>query len=100
MNIGFILTSALVYLVFVLILAIRAKEYRIKTIWVFLPALFLTPLAGLIALMLSEKRHLVTLHRYACDRCGLEYTENHEHCPHCKKEGYEVKLRKIKHKSL
>lgn len=100
MNIGFVLTGALVYLVFVFILASRAKEYRIKSLWVFLIALFLTPLAGLIALMLSEKGHLVTLQRYACERCGMEHTENHGYCPHCKKEGHEIKLKPVKHKSL
>lgn len=100
MKIEFVLTAALVYLFFVLILYNIAANYKIKSLWVLLLSFFLTPLTGLVAIMISEKGHLVTIERYACTRCGLEHTQKQEICPHCKKEGYEIPLRKVIHKSL
>ena len=100
MKITFIITGALIYLVFVLILYKTAYNYKINPIWVLLLSLFLTPLAGLAALLLSEKGHLVKITRYVCDRCGLEHTENHEYCPFCEKDGHHVPLRKVRYKSL
>jgi len=100
MKIEFVLTGALIYLFFVLILYKIAANYKIKSFWVLLLSLFLTPLAGLVGLMISEKGHLVTIERYICDRCGFEHTEDREICPHCKKEGHEIKLKKVRYKSL
>lgn len=100
MKITFLLIGGLIYIVFVLILYKASKNHKIKPVWVVLLSIFLTPLAGLIALLTSENGRLVTIERYVCDRCHLEHTENHQTCPHCKKEGYEITLRKVRYKSL
>lgn len=100
MGIEFLLTAGLLYLVIVFIIFQTSRKYHIKSGYVLLVSLFLTPLAGLIAIMISGKGRLVTIERYVCQRCGLEHTEDHGECPHCLKEGHQVPLKKIRFKSL
>ncbi|MDZ7777101.1 MAG: hypothetical protein U5L09_16555 [Bacteroidales bacterium] len=100
MGIDFLITAGLLYLIIAFIIAQVSKKYRIKAGYVFLLAVFLTPLAGLIAILISGKGRLVTIERYVCQRCGLEHTEDHGECPHCLQEGHHVPLKRIRFKSL
>jgi hypothetical protein len=100
MKIEYLLTAGVLYLLFAIIMFQVSQKYRIKSIYVLLLSLFLTPLAGLIALLVSQKGNLITIERYHCNRCGYEHTENHGECPHCVKDGHHVPLKKVKFKSL
>ncbi|HKK10799.1 MAG TPA: hypothetical protein VJ939_08170 [Bacteroidales bacterium] len=100
MKIEYLLTAGVLYLLFAVIMFQISQKYRIKSVYVFLLSLFLTPLAGLIALLISEKGNLITIERYRCGRCGYEHTEDHKECPHCVKDGHHIPLKKVKFKSL
>jgi hypothetical protein len=99
-NIEEVIIGGLIYLLFVFVLTQSAKKYNVKSISIFFLSLIFTPLIGLIALLASGKKGLVTIERYVCKRCGYEYTDFYEYCPHCAKEGKKIPLQKVKFKSL
>lgn len=100
MTIDLLLTAILLYAFFVVVMFQISKKHKIKSIYVLLLSIFFTPLAGLIAILMSEHGRLVIIERYACNRCGYEYTEERNECPHCLQDGESIKLRKVIHKSL
>jgi hypothetical protein len=57
-------------------------------------SIFLTPVIGSVYTLTSNKKNVLKIVYYRCSRCGLEHTTSHNHCPTCRKEGKEIRLRK------
>ncbi|HPF64319.1 hypothetical protein [Lentimicrobium sp.] len=73
-------------------MAVRKKIGRLK---VLLFSIFLTPLTGLLVYKLSAPAHVLSIQRYRCVRCGVDFTEPIGDCPYCKKEGRHTSLHAI-----
>lgn len=50
-------------------------------------SMVLTPITGILYVMASPEKNTLKIVHYRCTRCGLEFTDNHRHCPSCKREG-------------
>ncbi|MEA3503988.1 MAG: hypothetical protein U9R32_02160 [Bacteroidota bacterium] len=96
----YITISGIVYLFFVIVLANIAGKRKIGGLKVMLISLFLTPLTGLLTILLSKKTNLVHITGYICPKCGYEFTEYMEYCPNCSVGENQIKLKKISYKSL
>ncbi len=60
----------------------------------FVLSMALTPLIGL-ALYLSSPHRKMYVYKelfYKCNTCGYTFSEEHEHCPFCEKDGIVSKL--------
>ncbi len=88
-----ILTYILVVYLFSLLGARREIGKR-RLFWV---SLFLTPVIGLAFFLSSQHRKLnmYTEQRYKCEECGYVFSEQHEHCPICEKEGHKHPLKPV-----
>lgn len=55
---------------------------------------FFTPILGYMILKVIdiEKLNSMEITHFFCDKCGLEFTENENHCPLCLKDGTRTKL--------
>lgn len=76
----------------------RLGEYReIGSRRLFWISLFLTPILGLAFYISSQHRkmNMYTEERYKCDECGYVFSEKHDYCPFCEKEGKKHELKKI-----
>jgi hypothetical protein len=60
-------------------------------------SLFLTPFLGLAFYLSSQHRkmNMYTERRYKCDDCGYVFSEQHDYCPFCEKEGKKNELRNV-----
>lgn len=87
----------LLYIVVVFLFSRLAEKRDISKRRLFWISLFLTPVIGLAFLLSSQHRKLnmYTEQRFKCERCGYVFSEQHENCPFCEKEGHEVKLKKV-----
>ena len=93
-----LLFSALfVYFVVVYLFSLLGAKREIGTKRLFWVSLFLTPVIGLAFLLSSQHRKitLYTEERYKCDKCGYVFSEHHEHCPFCEKEGEKRTLKRV-----
>jgi hypothetical protein len=61
----------------------------------FLTSFFLTPLAGIIYVMLSPTKSVVRIVHFRCNHCGLDFTTYQKHCPSCRKDGEFHRLHKV-----
>ena len=88
-----ILTYILVVFLFSL-LGARREIGRKNLFWV---SLFLTPVIGLAFFLSSQHRKLnmYTEERFKCEECGYVFSEQHEHCPICEKEGRKHALKPV-----
>lgn len=75
-------------------LGARREIGRKSLFWV---SLFLTPVIGLAFFLSSQHRKLnmYTEERYKCEECGYVFSEQHEHCPICEKEGRKHALKRV-----
>ncbi len=60
-------------------------------------SLFLTPVLGCAFYISSQHKKMVmyTEQRYKCEECGYVFSEEHEHCPFCAKEGRISELKPV-----
>jgi len=91
----FLLTIIAVYTLFVYIFSRIGNKREIGNRRLFWISLFLTPLLGVAFFISSQhkKMNMYTEERYKCEECGYVFSEEHEHCPFCAKEG---KIRELK----
>lgn len=61
----------------------------------FIVGLLLTPVIGIVYVILSPEKSTLKIVHYRCNSCGLEYTTQHKHCPSCLKEGEKHRLERI-----
>ena len=92
--------GGVLYLIFVVIMAAIAKGYKVSTVKVLVMSFFLTPIAGVVLVLSSDKSNIVNTKGYVCPHCGFEFTEYHEYCPLCEKDGGKYKLKEIRYKSI
>jgi len=81
------------YLLFVLVIAYFGKDRTIGFFNTLLISLLLTPIAGLIVVVNSQKLILYHIVQHNCPECGYSYSEPHEFCPMCQKDGKYVVLK-------
>lgn len=94
----FVLTGiVIVYVIIVYYFSRLGKRREIGTISLFWISLFLTPLMGMAFFFMSQhkKINLYTEERYKCDHCKYVFSEEHEFCPMCEKEGRHEELKVI-----
>ncbi len=85
-----------IYIVSVLAVLISSLRRRISRIRLFFISLFLTPVAGSVLLWAADKKIDYEVIRYKCKSCGYTFTENHENCPICEKDGHRHPLKPVK----
>ncbi len=81
-----------VYIIAAFYFSRQAMYYEISGFKVFLLSILLTPLVGAIVLYNSRRKILYKVKQYKCPTCNFSFTEFHEQCPHCAKEGKKVRL--------
>lgn len=81
------------YLFFVLVIAFFGKDRTIGFFNALLISLLLTPVAGLIVVVNSQKLILYHIVQHNCPECGYSYSEPHDCCPMCQKDGKYVVLK-------
>jgi hypothetical protein len=52
----------------------------------------LTPITGILYVLSSPEKNTLKIVHYRCTKCGLEFTDNHRHCPSCKLDGKKSRL--------
>jgi len=92
-----LITIILLYIVVAFLfsrLGIKRDIGMRKLFWI---SLLLTPVIGLAFLLSSQHRklNLYTEERFKCEQCGYVFSEYHEHCPFCEKEGHKHKLKPV-----
>ena len=93
-----ILIAAIVtYIVVVYFFSLLGEKRDIGRKRLFVISLLLTPVIGLAFLLSSQHRKLTMYkeQRYKCDVCDYVFSEHHEYCPHCEKEGHQYKLKRV-----
>lgn len=94
----YILIGAIVvYIVIVYFFSRLGETREIGTRSLFWLSLLLTPIMGLAFYLNSSHRkiNLYTEERFKCDECGYVFSEYHEFCPFCEKEGKEKRLKQV-----
>jgi len=87
----------LLYIVVVYLFSLLAVKRDIGKRRLFWISLFLTPVIGLAFLLSSQHRklNLYTEKRFECEECGYVFSEPHEYCPFCEKEGHKHTLKPV-----
>lgn len=85
----------IVYVSLTIWLTSEGKKRNIGWVRSFIISALLTPLIGFIVVYNSSKKIAYHETHFKCKRCGFEFTEYIEHCPHCEKEGHKVKLKNV-----
>ncbi len=83
------------YLILTVWLVIEGGKRKIGYVRSFIFSFFLTPLVGFAFVYNSDKKILYKVTYYKCSRCEFEFTEYHEKCPICAKEGFEIELKEV-----
>lgn len=94
----YILIGAIVIYIVIVYMFSRLGELReIGTKRLFWLSLFLTPVMGLAFYLNSSHRKInhYTERRFKCDECEYVFSEEHEYCPFCEKEGKKIELRQV-----
>lgn len=92
-----LITAVLTYLIVVYLFSLLGDKREIGRKRLFWVSLFMTPVIGLAFLLSSQHRKL-TLYkeeRFKCDECGYVFSEYHDHCPICEKEGHKHELKPV-----
>jgi hypothetical protein len=92
-----LLFIVILYLVLVYLFSAIGNKREIGRQRLFWLSLFLTPLLGL-AFFLSSQHRKINLRmeeRFKCEECGYVFSEHHDCCPICKKEGKECELKPV-----
>lgn len=95
MTITWFISLLLIYMILSFVISAMAVRKKIGRLKVFLFSIFLTPLTGLLVYKLSAPAHVLSIQRYRCVRCGVDFTEPIGDCPYCKKEGRHTSLHAI-----
>ena len=93
-----ILLSIIVcYVVFVYLFSRIGKRREIGPRRLFWISLFLTPLLGFAFFISSQQKKMImyTEERYKCEECGYVFSEEHDCCPFCAKEGKKSELKQV-----
>lgn len=87
----------LIYIVVVYLFSLLGGKRDIGKRRLFWISLILTPVIGLAFLLSSQHRKLTmyTEQRFKCEECGYVFSEKHEFCPHCEKEGNNYRLKPV-----
>jgi len=93
----FLIGAFIVYVVIVYLFSRIGKRREIGSQSLFWLSLFLTPIMGIAFYLNSQhkKMNLYTEERYKCNECGYVFSEPHEYCPFCAKEGFKYELTKV-----
>jgi hypothetical protein len=89
-----LIAAIVAYVLLVWLFSLLGNKRDIGSRRLFWISLFLTPIIGLTFLLSAQHRKLnaYTEERFKCESCGYVFSENHEHCPICEKEGRKNKL--------
>jgi len=93
----FLIGAVVVYVAIVYLFSRLGKRREIGTRSLFWLSFFLTPVMGLAFYLSSQyrKMNLYTEERYKCAECGYVFSEAHDYCPFCEKEGFKHELKKV-----
>ncbi|MCB0805745.1 MAG: hypothetical protein KDC05_08085 [Bacteroidales bacterium] len=77
------------YILFVYFFSRIGNKREIGSRRLFWLSLFLTPLLGFAFFISSHHRKMIpyTEERFKCEDCGYVFSEEHDYCPFCEKEG-------------
>lgn len=81
------------YLVLALVVAYIGKDRTIGFVNALIFSVLLTPIAGLLVVMNSQKLILYHVVQHSCPECGYSFSEHHEFCPMCQKDGKYIILK-------
>ena len=93
-----LIAAIVIYIAVVFLFSLLGEKRDIGQRRLFILSLFLTPVIGLAFLLSSQHRKLTMYkeQRFKCDECGYVFSEYHDHCPICEKEGHKHKLKQVK----
>lgn len=94
-NINFILIASAIYLIISAAIAKAGSEKKCGSKNAFAISLALTPITGMIYVYKSRYKRIKETVHFRCPKCGLAYTDGHEFCPSCDKEGKKTPLKRI-----
>jgi len=95
MNLEVIIGAIVIYLFLIITIAKIGSYKKCGGYRALAVSLFLTPIIGIIYVMISPVKSTLKIVHYRCNNCGLEYTTKHKYCPSCYKEGVKHRLEKI-----
>jgi hypothetical protein len=81
------------YFLFALGIAFWGKERTIGFFNSLVISLLLTPIAGFFVVLNSQKLILYHIVQHNCPECGYSFSEPHDYCPMCAKEGKYIILK-------
>lgn len=92
-----LIVAIFLYVILVFLFSRLAKKRDIGTRRLFWISFFLTPVIGLAFLLSSQHRklHLYKEERFKCEECGYVFSEHHDYCPFCEKEGHKYELKPV-----
>ena len=82
-----------IYFILALVIAFLGKDKTIGFLNALIISVFLSPIAGLLVVLNSQKLILYHIVQHSCPECGFSFNEPHEFCPMCQKEGKNVILK-------
>jgi len=87
----------IVYIIIAYLFSRLGKHREIGTRRLFIISLLLTPVLGIAFLAMSQQRklNLYTEERFKCEECGYVFSEAHDVCPFCEKEGKLSELKPV-----
>lgn len=74
------------YLVLSIVIAFIGKDRTIGFINALVISVLLTPIAGLLVVINSQKLILYHIVQHNCPECGYSFSEPHKFCPMCQKD--------------
>ncbi len=86
----------LIYFIAGIVVSILSYRKGLFWLWALLLSILLTPVAGILYYQSKRPVKIFEENRYKCPRCKFYFTEQHPECPYCKKDGEEIKLRRVK----
>jgi hypothetical protein len=90
----YLILIVIAYVVLVYLFSAIGKKREIGRWQLFWLSLFFTPLLGLAFFFNSQHRKInfYTEDRFKCESCGYVFSEHHDFCPICEKEGKRCEL--------
>ena len=87
----------LAYILVAYLFSLLGARREIGSYRLFWISLLLTPVIGLAFLLSSQHRKLTlyTEERFKCEECGYVFSEHHDYCPICAKEGHKHALKPV-----
>lgn len=85
--------GVIIYFVLSIAIAFLGHNRTIGFLNSLIVSLLLTPIAGLLVVMNSQKLILYHIVQHECPECGFSFDQNHDSCPLCLKEGKYVVLK-------